>query len=494
MLPFAHHTLFTLDHDILTLIVELLSVDDARNFRLCSKRADFFASAHALSRQELLLLHHHTVRSVERLLEQQAGRLPLIKCLRLTRKYKYKDLDVETVTAILRLLPKTPNVRELRIEASTDLLNLAPGLLDAVGRLPRLQKLALPGSDTKASNWFLGGGNTPLVNTLTHLKLGLLDLTDGPFGACSPPRLPLLRSLSVETLEGRVVHLVAFAPTLKELIIEKANDVVLPNPSDNTKWTTLTAITGHGDAIHRLLPLFRSSTYAVVFTHTISSETDARCIQPVLQALQPTYLGFAERVDWRLVCEHITSEPQRFTYLRLRVPTKGIPWMSTLNAFGKRFTALRCLDLDMSEAKKATASTKTARNPFGAILARHTAEEGNAGTSARFGSVCLGNEVHYMSRKIPTLRFLLSHGTPGCPPDLFDHPHTLLLGKSCAQPVVDTTRGIVFKAWKKASQFSDWQHGRREANLSEAEAQRVRDAFREGAFGARLLPGGEHIL
>ena len=135
---------------------------------------------------------------------------------------------------------------------------------------------------------------------------------------------------------------------------------------------------------------------------------------------------------------------------------------STLSAFGRKFTALRCLDIDMSGAET--------------------------------DHLRLANEVHYLSCKVPTLRFLLSHGTPGCPLDLFDRPHTLLLGKSCAQPVVDTTRGIVFKAWKKASQFSDWQHGRREANLSEAEAQRVRDAFREGAFGARLLSGGEHIL
>ena len=116
-------------------------------------------------------------------------------------------------------------------------------------------------------------------------------------------------------------------------------------------------------------------------------------------------------------------------------------------------------------------------------------------TETAHGSVCLANEVHYASCKIPTLRFLLAHGTAGCPLELFERPYSPMIRTSCGAPVqvTDATRGIVFSAWETPPELSAWQEGRRERHLSEAEAQRVRDAFREGALDARL-ESGERIL
>ena len=116
-------------------------------------------------------------------------------------------------------------------------------------------------------------------------------------------------------------------------------------------------------------------------------------------------------------------------------------------------------------------------------------------TETAHGSVCLANEVHYASCKIPTLRFLLAHGTAGCPLALFEYPYSPMIRTSCGAPLqlTDATRGIVFSAWETPPKLSAWQEGRRERHLSEDEAQRVRDAFREGALDARL-ESGERIL
>ncbi|KAF7796810.1 hypothetical protein EIP86_007994 [Pleurotus ostreatoroseus] len=460
MPPSAPRTLLTLNRDILTLIVELLSIEDARNFRLCSKRAAFFAAAHALSRWKLRLLPEHTVERVDDLLEQQADRLPLVRCLIVERWNRLKDLNTDIANALLRLLSKTPGVRELFLDEVEDLLGLAPDLLHAVACLPHLRKLTFPYSSAKVSAWFLRGGHIPLAKTLTHLTLSLLDVSDKLLGARPPPQFLSLRSLSIGILKGRITHLVTFAPLLHELTMTLAPAYEVPS-GDKTGWTTLTAVTGHIETLYSLLPLFRSSIRTVAITGSLSSRADAQCIQPVLHALQPACLEFDCHMDYWLVCQHLTSEPQCFAYLGLCAPKEGCQWMSTLSAFGRKFTALRCLDIDMSGAET--------------------------------DHLRLANEVHYLSCKMPTLRFLLSHSKTGCPSHLFGYPRSALLRESCIEPVADTTRGIVFKAWKKAAQFSDWQHGRREANLSEAQAQRVRDAFREGAFDARLVPGGERI-
>ncbi|KAF7798047.1 hypothetical protein EIP86_009259 [Pleurotus ostreatoroseus] len=535
MPPPAPVSLLSLISDILALIIDLLSVEDARTLRLCSKRADVLFSAHALSQQELQLLPNRTAQRVARLLEHQRDRLPLVQCLALT-KFENDTLDAETATAVLRLLRQTPGVRELHIDTSDALLSLTPELLAALARLPRLQTLVLADSGETVSASLLGGGDTPLAATLTHLTLGVLNF--GRTGPRPVPQLHALRSLSVKTLRGPLEPLVAFAPLLTNLTLTHAHNIVAshPNldPDDNTGrgWTTLVSVTGSPRTLARLAPLFRCSVpvHRVVFKHEEDevhdpADVDARGIAPTLRALRPAYIEFAGRVDWAHVCEDVAvAAPQRMVYLRLRVPRTGDRWMlmraesdlrpdtqEILNMYSKKFTALRCLDLDLRDmvikdeisprlwaarptrrSRRAVAQFDSPVAQFDSPAAQFDSPAATRDAPGTLRSLCLANEVHYLSCKVPTLRFLLADGARRPIEKLLERPQCLVSGGGRGERVPGTVQGLVFG--KSAGRDANWQRGRREGTLDMQEVQRVRDVFREGKVGVQLVRGGESIL
>ena len=182
-----------------------------------------------------------------------------------------------------------------------------------------------------------------------------------------------------------------------------------------------------------------------------------------------------------------------------------------LNTYRKKFTALRCLDLDLRDmvikdeisprlwAARPTRRTRRAVAQFDSPVVQFDSPAAQFDSPAAvrdapgtLRSLCLANEVHYLSCKVPTLRFLLADGGRRPIEKLLERPQCLVSGGGRGERVPGTVQGLVFG--KSAGRDANWQCGRREGTLDMQEVQRVRDVFREGKVGSQLVRGGESIL
>ncbi|KAF7789930.1 hypothetical protein EIP86_000878 [Pleurotus ostreatoroseus] len=281
-----------LNADVFAIIFDLVSVQDACSFRLCSRAAAQVAARHAMTAKTVRLPED----SWFKFMATRRETLVFLRTLTLHLSRNYEHV-----------VPSLPNVLADFLQASSELKALSSNtpeeafeniarFHDAVGKLSRLQSLKLSKSGLETSYWLLDELHGGLPN-LTSLHLGQLSFSSRPV-----PSLLTLRELSVGSLSGKLESLVQLAPNLERLVLVTVENkhgpgyipcivhpcVVSVVPS--RIWRSLHLVSGQLNDVHFILPLFQR-VHRLVFTHHKIRTANQDFMGEVL-AKQPRCLEF----------------------------------------------------------------------------------------------------------------------------------------------------------------------------------------------------------
>ncbi|KAF7800357.1 hypothetical protein EIP86_011607 [Pleurotus ostreatoroseus] len=252
-------SILDLNADVFDIILDLVSVQDACNFRLCSRAAAQAAVRHAMITKTVKLPDEEWFE----FMKTRRDKLVFLRTLTLHRP-PYPKLETPYLpTSLADFVQESTGLKELLSNAPEEAFAALERFHGAVAKLPRLQLLKLAKSGPETSYWLLNELQGGLSN-LTSLHLGQLSFSSRP-----APSLLTLRELSVSSLSRKVESLVQLAPNLQRLVLitmEAANgceyipciihlSVVSVAPLHI--WQSLHFVSGQLGDVHFISPLFK---------------------------------------------------------------------------------------------------------------------------------------------------------------------------------------------------------------------------------------------
>ncbi|KAF7789933.1 hypothetical protein EIP86_000881 [Pleurotus ostreatoroseus] len=317
-----------LNTDVLDSIFDLVSVQDACRFRLCSQRAAQAAARRAMSSKTISIV---TQRWLDFMMKRRE-KIALIQKLTLVFPTPHQTVTSDLSTDFVEFLRAASGVKEFVLNTPAETFGQIPRYPQIITRFSLLQALELPNSGSETSSWILSEPHG-FSSRLTRLYLGVLNFPDSDV----PPVRPLstLRSLSVKFLSGNLGCLVQFAPhivqlqliadydTTRQLVRCISGTSVVPTAPSHF-WQSLLRVSGSLYDVYRILPLFQRVDRLVLMHHRLQA-TEQHVITETLQRKQPCCLELQDYSDhFPFACyRSLPHIAMRLFYLRIRLPCEA---------------------------------------------------------------------------------------------------------------------------------------------------------------------------